>query len=94
MLLGISSSTHAQFTADGVLSDSGISAADKQRILSGEFITRSTASVSDRGVRQDPVDSRPFSRTLHPMSPVVVTASADSRCCGWWWCAPIQAEVA
>jgi hypothetical protein len=47
-LCGRPPSAHAQLTADHVLADMGLSAADKQRVLSGEFVTASVPAVSDR----------------------------------------------
>ena len=39
---------HAQPSADQVLSDFGLSADDKQRVLNGEFVTPDLSNVSDR----------------------------------------------
>jgi hypothetical protein len=39
---------HAQPSADQVLTDMGVSAADKQRVLNGEFVTTEGKAVSER----------------------------------------------
>jgi hypothetical protein len=47
-LLCVPGWAHAQPSADQVLTDMGLSAADKQRVLNGEFVTADLAGVSER----------------------------------------------
>ncbi len=47
-LLCVPARAHAQPSADQVLTDMGLSAADKQRVLNGEFVTADLAGVSER----------------------------------------------
>lgn len=47
-LLGDPGRSHAQPSADQVLTDMGLSAADQQRVLKGEFVTADLAGVSER----------------------------------------------
>src|SRR6266542_3233188 len=47
-LLWLPARAHAQPSADQVLTDMGLSAADKQRVLNGEFVTADLAGVSER----------------------------------------------
>lgn len=47
-LLGLAPSAQAQPSADQVLSDFGLSADDKQRVMNGEFVTPDLSNVSDR----------------------------------------------
>ncbi|MBI5504215.1 MAG: hypothetical protein HY899_05415 [Deltaproteobacteria bacterium] len=47
-LLSLTRPARAEMSADQVLADLGVSAADKQRVLSGEFVTGEVTPVSDR----------------------------------------------
>ena len=47
-LLCLSSALHAQRTADAVLTEMGFSAAEKQRVLKGEFVSSEIGAVSER----------------------------------------------
>jgi hypothetical protein len=47
-LLCLANSAGAQPSADQVLTDMGLSASDKQRVLNGEFVTADVATVSER----------------------------------------------
>jgi hypothetical protein len=44
----LSGALHAQPTADEVLTEMGLSAAEKQRVMKGEFVTSDIGSVSER----------------------------------------------
>ena len=46
--LALSAVARAQPSADQVLTEGGLSAADKQRVMSGEFVTADAKSVSER----------------------------------------------
>lgn len=47
-LLGLAPAACAQPSADQVLTDVGMSASDKQKVLAGEFVTSDVTAVSDR----------------------------------------------
>ena len=47
-LIALVSVVHAQPSADQVLTDAGLSAGDKQNVLSGQFVDLSISGVSDR----------------------------------------------
>jgi hypothetical protein len=49
-LLGLASIAQAQPTAEAVLTDMGVSEADKQRVLKGEYVSATISEVSDRDV--------------------------------------------
>jgi hypothetical protein len=46
--LGLSRAIHAEVSVDEILSEMGFSAAEKQRVLKGEFVTSNVGSVSER----------------------------------------------
>lgn len=48
VLLFVTSALRAQPTAEAVLTEMGLSAAEKQRVLKGEFVTSEIGTVSDR----------------------------------------------
>jgi hypothetical protein len=47
-LLCVAAAARAQPTADQVLSEVGMSAGDRQRVMRGEFVTTKVAGVSER----------------------------------------------
>jgi hypothetical protein len=48
IVLGLSRAIHAEVSADEVLDGMGFSAAEKQRVLKGEFVTSDVGAVSER----------------------------------------------
>jgi hypothetical protein len=49
-LVCLTGPAHAQPSADQLLTDYGLSAADKQRVLNRDFVTADAPSVSERGL--------------------------------------------
>src|SRR5262245_40311121 len=48
VVLVLSRAIHAEVSADEILNEMGFSAAEKQRVLKGEFVTSNVGAVSER----------------------------------------------